>query len=719
MHRPSQRFRLGTGGSRKAIRVRRNAQDEYFSRMNDIQRFFPDATRFRVNNTTVAFLEDMDGKVYLPKRIAHYPHSILEVVTDAQEQASQWSPVWPFDKSELPAPLFPPSKAAVRSPQLPKFKLPTRVLHHLGTVGPSNVSTSTITDLEVPSVPANTNTNSTKDTRKNSKAKVGARVKEKYYLPDWQSMRQVICSKGDSDFAWDSALKKATITLTMDLGADNFFERLFSKASDVEELDMTFNWAYKDADLSKFSDQIVKSNVRFLRLDLNDGSHSQMSEEEVFQVGNGKYQSLLSLFSEVNKLQEISLVNLSHFGSRTTGLFDFRNPSSLVISHRSSNLQSFHFTSAIRETDDALLESILFFCPRLADVRLGSFSWTSDHSPRLEEAIRTLRELKSLHLYNLISSPLACGGTVTRLNTTPNDMRALKSVFRIGLDFGYNTLQETIHRSLPTIEVLVLRSQPNVDTDIDLSLGQHATPTVLSSPTYSSMSPIPRSNDLSFSRLTHLDLAVKISQNTHAQLEKILPGLDLVHFGAERHTKELIKSVKFSSLKSIWLFDMEEEYLHPLFDAFLGNTKDCQLEAMRVGKITNMQELPDFLEAVSLQRLYVSVMGHEDLTEILKAVDLTRLQVLTIMEDEYNWLTEETLAKRQKGFPTDLKVQLGFIECNGIVSKRDVYDVKARHATPSDKKLARGRVHLISSHCLYEEFMQSILPGRSLWVGHD
>ncbi|KAG0270735.1 hypothetical protein BGZ95_001589 [Linnemannia exigua] len=83
---PHQRFRLGDEIEHLAV-----CQDDDgppFSQLTDVQETFPNAVRFKLNGVTLNFLEDENRKKYEPKRIAHYPNDIIEVVCAAPSQVS-------------------------------------------------------------------------------------------------------------------------------------------------------------------------------------------------------------------------------------------------------------------------------------------------------------------------------------------------------------------------------------------------------------------------------------------------------------------------------------------------------------------------------------------------------------------------------------------------------------------------------------------------------
>ncbi|KAG0375564.1 hypothetical protein BGX24_008935 [Mortierella sp. AD032] len=84
---PHQQFRLGSTIELLAVR-RDNKRDYYYNRLSDIRHYFPSAWGFKVNGINILFLEDENEECFEPKRIAHYPDTIIDIVTanNTQEQ---------------------------------------------------------------------------------------------------------------------------------------------------------------------------------------------------------------------------------------------------------------------------------------------------------------------------------------------------------------------------------------------------------------------------------------------------------------------------------------------------------------------------------------------------------------------------------------------------------------------------------------------------------
>ncbi|KAK3819407.1 MAG: hypothetical protein JOS17DRAFT_819995 [Linnemannia elongata] len=74
-----QRFRQGDKVDLLEVRKDKNT-GKLYSRITDIQGTFPDAQRFKVNGVTLNFLENENEQLYEPKRIAHYPNDIIDII---------------------------------------------------------------------------------------------------------------------------------------------------------------------------------------------------------------------------------------------------------------------------------------------------------------------------------------------------------------------------------------------------------------------------------------------------------------------------------------------------------------------------------------------------------------------------------------------------------------------------------------------------------------
>ncbi|KAF9536968.1 hypothetical protein EC957_009142, partial [Mortierella hygrophila] len=76
---PHQRFRQGDAVVSIAVRIDKTTGEPY-SRITDIQKFFPNASLFNVNGVFLNYLEDEYEQVYEPARITHYPNQTIDIV---------------------------------------------------------------------------------------------------------------------------------------------------------------------------------------------------------------------------------------------------------------------------------------------------------------------------------------------------------------------------------------------------------------------------------------------------------------------------------------------------------------------------------------------------------------------------------------------------------------------------------------------------------------
>ncbi|KAK5828942.1 hypothetical protein F5H01DRAFT_408423 [Linnemannia elongata] len=86
MTTPHQQFRHGDIIESLAMRKDR-ITGEHYSQVIDIQETFTDAVRFKVNGVVLNFLEDDNGQRYEPRRIAHHPNDVIDVVVATSASA--------------------------------------------------------------------------------------------------------------------------------------------------------------------------------------------------------------------------------------------------------------------------------------------------------------------------------------------------------------------------------------------------------------------------------------------------------------------------------------------------------------------------------------------------------------------------------------------------------------------------------------------------------
>ncbi|KAF9332645.1 hypothetical protein BGZ91_011622, partial [Linnemannia elongata] len=462
---------------------------------------------------------------------------------------------------------------------------------------------------------------------------------------------------------YDPHLRKVTIGLKSSTTSQDFFKRLTTQAPAVNELDVSLDWKFSSSDLSTLTESLAKSNIRYLKLDLKEKYGDDRPRRETVLPGKGKYQAILGLLSN-RKLQGLALTNIYYFGLRTSQLS----------SQAPSCLRSFHYLQRVTASDEPRLIGILSLSPGLADLRLGSFAYFSEGCPNLSRAIEALPKLQSLHLQYMSSvvNGASAGGaskfTWDKPDCPPYGINRLRELVCGGVSFDVDLLEDVARRSSTLLEVLALRSADDqvrpfnlypTDSKILLSRRDDS-----SSPLYT-VEPIERP----FSNMTHLDLRVQLTKPSMDLLASVLPRLELVHFGANGATKDLLRYINYASLKSIWLAEMDDYDLRPFYDAVFSDhirnprhPPSSQIESMRVSKITGFDNVSSLVRSIPLKRLQMIDCSQNDLVDALNVVNLSRLQELSIFQQSYEWPTEAVLAPRSNEFTEELVVKYGYYD---------------------------------------------------------
>ncbi|KAG9072886.1 hypothetical protein KI688_000667 [Linnemannia hyalina] len=99
MTTPHQRFRHADIIESLAVR-KDKITGEYYSRVIDIQETFPGAVRFKVNGVVLNFLEDENELRYEPRRIAHHPNDVIDIVIAIATRMPLSSPISSSKKTE-------------------------------------------------------------------------------------------------------------------------------------------------------------------------------------------------------------------------------------------------------------------------------------------------------------------------------------------------------------------------------------------------------------------------------------------------------------------------------------------------------------------------------------------------------------------------------------------------------------------------------------------
>ncbi|KAF9273258.1 hypothetical protein BGZ88_003934 [Linnemannia elongata] len=264
---------------------------------------------------------------------------------------------------------------------------------------------------------------------------------EKYRATALASFVQSVETGGGT---YDPHLGQVTINLKSGTTSKDFFRRLMTQAPAVQSLDVTLDWNFGSADLVTLVDMVSKSNVKVVKLDLQD-DHTSNTTIASLRPGKGRYHSLLGLLSST-KLQGLQFSNLYLLGTRTSNL-----PSGF----KSLWIQSFYFNGRIDEEDQYCLTNIVSHCPQLVDLRLVTDVLCAMMSS-LQQAVFSLKMLRRLHLSGL---HIDQDGTV-------NDSLSMKEIVYY-TDLGdIKDLTKTIRQSGPALEVLVLYSYTGKVVDI-------------------------------------------------------------------------------------------------------------------------------------------------------------------------------------------------------------------------------------------------------------
>ncbi|KAG0049241.1 hypothetical protein BGZ89_004307 [Linnemannia elongata] len=445
--------------------------------------------------------------------------------------------------------------------------------------------------------------------------------------------------------AYSPYLSKAVINITSTAAAKDFFGKLTSPALALDELDIALDWKFGSSDLAALASAVAQSNLRVLRLDMRDDK-GKKSAFEGMSLGKGRYHPLVQMVSS-KRLRGVFFSNVHHLGSRVSGLPQ---------NHTTCTLQRFHLLNVIEPADQVRLANILTSCPSLVDLRLGSFSSQRKMHPTLYHAIASLSQLKNLHIYSMdTGSPDGnVSGDTTKWEDVSLSTEALKGLVSTGYEMNRAQLEGLIQASSGIMEVLVLEFTEKRLKVVELSPAHYQNlASVSQRQSLTALSHATRP----FSKLTHLHLGTGITAASIELLASVVWNLSLVHFGADEHSKRLLKYVNFASLKSLSLTDLTEDDMQPLFETFLDENRPCQLDRMDLKMTGQIQIVPDLLHKISLKRLELIEIPNEGMSKIMPILNLSRLEVLSAQfRDEagydrvngyYNYI-ESALAARVK-----------------------------------------------------------------------
>jgi hypothetical protein len=498
---------------------------------------------------------------------------------------------------------------------------------------------------------------------------------------------------------YDPFLRKVTVTLTSSASSKAFFETLANQAPAVDELDVVLDWNFWTSDLELLVRSVYQSSVRSVKLDLKDPANDVMSKFSLRITPGSKYQPLLDLLSN-KRLQGLSLSGVGGFGLRTS---DF------MVSQNFVSLRSFHFLHVCKTPEQLRLMKILTYCPNLADLRLGDYVYWSKVRQELVAVIAAMTHLKTLHLYGVRSES---GGSVSGILSSFAARGSLKELVCYVGRVNERELSEAIRNLSRTLEVLIVEQVQTPFLDLVPTSGSTANalpmpiPGLPSSPLSSSLPLSLSSIPPPFSRLTHLDLHAQLTRPSIDFLAGTLMHLNLVHLGLTVMTKDLLRHVNFTTLRSLCLFKFEEDDLSPLFD-FISNRGDqCQLEALSLLMCIFISPwtLARSLGTLALKRLQLSYLARTELKSILDALNLSRLEALILVRCQYDWTTEEILAAKREEFTTNLTLHLCIA---------DEHQVEGIHKTDS-RGSQDTRVKLACRRVRFYTHSQILLIGKPL-----
>ncbi|KAF9305218.1 hypothetical protein BGZ74_010997 [Mortierella antarctica] len=235
---------------------------------------------------------------------------------------------------------------------------------------------------------------------------------------------------------YDPQLRKATVQLHSAITAREFFTQL-ERAPAVNEIDIEFNWEFSPSDLKQIVRDILKSNIRFCTLSLNDNKDRDYNER---LLGRGRYDSLMELLS-ATKIQSVHFTGMSLLGKRS---------SNFAKGTVCSSLTRFEYANTIRIEDQARLVNILQACLLLVALRLGDPEAHSVLAPVLACAIMQLQNLEVLQLLNCKSES---GGTIYNfLGAFPKSQKLRELV----ISGGWYDLDE-LHKLIRSMEPFLER----------------------------------------------------------------------------------------------------------------------------------------------------------------------------------------------------------------------------------------------------------------------
>ncbi|KAF9550063.1 hypothetical protein EC957_001549 [Mortierella hygrophila] len=480
---------------------------------------------------------------------------------------------------------------------------------------------------------------------------------------------------------YEPYLCKVTITLPTFIVAEDFMGHLVKQESTINELDVTLTWAFNTLELDKIVESICRSKTKVLRLDLSDRSNGIPYEKAA-----NRYRPLLDLFRNVI-LQSLSLQGIISFGFRTIDLTPHEPP---------SRLRTYHHLNGIGDKDIDRISNILWHCPNLVDLRLGS-DLGSRVDDQLCQAIKSLKYLEVLYLWNFKHrTESEVKGLLSSVVQGTKTLRELVIVNTVVDAVELETLVQAFSR---TLEVLILDpvySEFNLATIMRNESARSQTrlstpPPPPPKPTASGWKDPPKpakapaaTKIIPFSKLRQIHLNTDLSDDSNQQLARIMPLLSLTHLGLckSKLTDAVIKATDFTSVRSVYFCKFTGVDLVPMWKSFpetgFGGSNQIDSISLERLKSPGLGTVLECLSKVAIKRLWIGSMRSSYLKALFNTLNLSKLEVLAIVNCEYKWETEEVLVRRQKQFSDKLRVYLAHNNQCSDVGDADAYKTNTR-----------------------------------------
>ncbi|KAF8942521.1 hypothetical protein BGZ47_006409 [Haplosporangium gracile] len=478
---------------------------------------------------------------------------------------------------------------------------------------------------------------------------------------------------------YEPYLCKVTITLPTSIVARDFMNRLEEQGTTISELNVILKWNFNTSDLHQIVKSTCRSNVRILQLDLSDRNNRIQHKQ-----AEDRYWPLLDLFANMN-LQSLSLQGIISFGFRIVDLPSHIPP---------SRLRTYHHLNGIGANDISKISNILWHCPNLVDLRLGS-ELGSLVDDQLCQAIKSLKDLEVLYLWNFKHRTES--EVKGLLSSVVKGTRNLRELVIVNTVVDAMELQALVRAFSRTLEVLILDpvySELNLATIIRNESAHSQTGPPPSPPKSTSSGwknpPQPAQTPASsrvipFSKLRQLHLNTDLSEDSNQLLARIMPLLSLTHLGLYKSIPmdAVIKATDFTSVRSVYFYKFTGADLVPMWKSFpetgYGGSNQIVSISLERLKSPGYGIVLECLTKVAIKRLWIGGVRSSYLKALFNTLNLSKLEVLAIVNCEYKWETEEVLVRRQMQFLDKLRV---YLACNNQCT--DVGDVDAYRTDTRD-----------------------------------